>query len=111
MATHVQFEVEVKDVEYQQQAGKPWLARVYRPIGAGPFPTIVDVHGGAWNNGDRTNATTTHPPAAAAARSAAGTATTRVARAWPPGGPRAGAPPPRPPPAAAHPDSRWRPAP
>jgi len=55
MATHVQFEVEVKDVEYQQQAGKPWLARVYRPIGSGPFPTIVDVHGGAWNNGDRTN--------------------------------------------------------
>jgi acetyl esterase len=57
MATHVQFEVEVKDVEYQQQAGKPWLARVYRPVGAGPFPTVVDVHGGAWNNGDRTNDT------------------------------------------------------
>jgi acetyl esterase len=57
MATHVQFEVEVKDVEYQQQAGKAWLARVYRPVGAGPFPTLVDVHGGAWNNGDRTNDT------------------------------------------------------
>src|SRR2546423_15284274 len=57
MATEVRFEVEVKDVEYQQQAGKPWLARVYRPIGTGPFPTVVDVHGGAWNNGDRTNDT------------------------------------------------------
>jgi len=57
MATHIQFEVEVKDVEYQQQAGKAWLARVYRPVGAGPFPTVVDVHGGAWNNGDRTNDT------------------------------------------------------
>ncbi len=57
MATEVSFEVEVKDVEYQQQAGKPWLARVYRPIGNGPFPSIVDVHGGAWNNGDRTNDT------------------------------------------------------
>src|SRR3984893_17105792 len=57
MATHVQFEVEVKDVEYQQLAGKPWLARVYRPNGPGPFPTVVDVHGGAWNNGDRTNDT------------------------------------------------------
>jgi acetyl esterase len=57
MATHVQFEVEVEDVEYQQQAGKAWLARVYRPVGAGPFPTLVDVHGGAWNNGDRTNDT------------------------------------------------------
>jgi acetyl esterase len=57
MATHVQFEVEVKDVEYQQLAGKPWLARVYRPGGPGPFPTVVDVHGGAWNNGDRLNDT------------------------------------------------------
>jgi acetyl esterase/lipase len=55
MATHVQFEVEVKDVEYQQLAGQSWLARVYRPQGPGPFPTIVDVHGGAWNNGDRLN--------------------------------------------------------
>src|SRR5713226_4975688 len=57
MATHVQFEVEVKDVEYQQLAGQSWLARVYRPNGPGPFPTIVDVHGGAWNNGDRLNDT------------------------------------------------------
>jgi acetyl esterase len=57
MATHVQFEVEVRDVEYQRQAGKPWLARVYRPVGTGPFPTVVDVHGGAWTRGDRTNDT------------------------------------------------------
>src|SRR5579859_963531 len=55
MATNVELEVDVKDVEYQQQAGQPWLARVYRPIGTGPFPTVVDVHGGAWNNGDRLN--------------------------------------------------------
>jgi acetyl esterase/lipase len=57
MATTVAFEVDVKDVEYQHFDGAPWLARVYRPIGTGPFPTIVDVHGGAWNNGDRTNDT------------------------------------------------------
>ena len=57
MATTVAFEVDVKDVEYQQLDGAPWLARVYRPVGVGPFPTIVDVHGGAWNNGDRTNDT------------------------------------------------------
>ena len=55
MATSVAFDVDVKDVEYQQLDGAPWLARVYRPVGVGPFPTIVDVHGGAWNNGDRTN--------------------------------------------------------
>jgi acetyl esterase/lipase len=57
MATTVAFDVDVKDVEYQQLDGAPWLARVYRPVGVGPFPTIVDVHGGAWNNGDRTNDT------------------------------------------------------
>jgi acetyl esterase len=50
-----EFEVDVRDVEYQNQSGKPWLARIYQPKGTGPFPTIVDVHGGAWHNGDRTN--------------------------------------------------------
>jgi len=55
MATTVAFDVDVKDVAYQQLDGAPWLARVYRPVGVGPFPTIVDVHGGAWNHGDRTN--------------------------------------------------------
>ena len=55
MITNDEFEVVVRDVEYQQQAGKAWLARIYQPKGTGPFPTIVDVHGGAWHNGDRTN--------------------------------------------------------
>src|SRR5258708_15345307 len=57
MATNVEFEVDVKDVEYQRQGEQPWLARVYRPVGTGPFPTVVDVHGGAWNNGDPLNDT------------------------------------------------------
>jgi acetyl esterase/lipase len=55
MANNNQFEVDERDVEYQNLAGKPWLARIYQPKGTGPFPTIVDVHGGAWHNGDRTN--------------------------------------------------------
>ena len=55
MATEQAFEVDVRDVEYQQQDGKPWLARVYQPKGPGPFPAMVDVHGGAWHNGDRMN--------------------------------------------------------
>jgi acetyl esterase len=50
-----ELEVDVRDVEYQSLAGKPWLVRIYQPKGTGPFPTIVDVHGGAWHNGDRTN--------------------------------------------------------
>jgi acetyl esterase len=49
------YEVKEWDVEYQRQAGKAWLLRVYQPQGAGPFPSILDVHGGAWHNGDRIN--------------------------------------------------------
>jgi acetyl esterase len=55
MINTVEYEVVLRDIEYQRQAGKPWLARIYQPKGTGPFPTIVDVHGGAWHNGDRTN--------------------------------------------------------
>ncbi|HEX2929179.1 MAG TPA: alpha/beta hydrolase [Candidatus Binatia bacterium] len=55
MKTNDQFEVEERDVEYQRLAGKPWLARIYQPKGSGPFPSIIDVHGGAWHNGDRLN--------------------------------------------------------
>ena len=55
MVNNDELEVDVRDVEYQQQAGKAWLARIYQPKGKGPFPAIVDVHGGAWHNGDRTN--------------------------------------------------------
>ena len=53
METNGKFEIDERDLEYQNLAGKPWLARVYQPKGSGPFPTIVDVHGGAWHNGDR----------------------------------------------------------
>src|SRR5215472_9714722 len=49
-ATH---DITVEDVEVQKQAGRPILARLYRPRGAGPFPTLIDIHGGAWVRGDR----------------------------------------------------------
>lgn len=54
MATQIDYEVEVEDVEYQRLDGTPWLARIYRPKGT-PVATLVDVHGGAWVNGDRKN--------------------------------------------------------
>jgi len=55
MVNNNEYEVGERDVEYQQQGGRPWLARIYQPKGTGRFPTIVDVHGGAWHNGDRAN--------------------------------------------------------
>src|SRR5215469_8622057 len=44
----------VKDIVYHRD-DKPRLARLYRPAGSGPFPAVLQVHGGAWNNKDRTD--------------------------------------------------------
>jgi acetyl esterase/lipase len=45
----------VEDRIYQQTPAGPLLARVYRPDGPGPFPAVLEVHGGAWTSGDRFN--------------------------------------------------------
>lgn len=42
-----------EDVEYRRVGGQSLLARIYRPAGAGPFPAVVSIHGGAWTSGDR----------------------------------------------------------
>jgi acetyl esterase/lipase len=47
-------DVTVSEVELRRNAaGRMLMARIYRPAGAGPFPTLLDLHGGAWNNKDR----------------------------------------------------------
>jgi len=43
----------VEDVEYTRHGGTPLLARLYRPQGTGPFPIMVELHGGAWCRSDR----------------------------------------------------------
>src|SRR5262249_59594090 len=53
--TQTRPEIRVEDVEYQRQGGKALLARLYRPAGTGPFPAVVQVHGGAWTSKDRTD--------------------------------------------------------
>ena len=50
-----QYELKTFDVEYRQADGEPLLAKVYQPQGDGPFPAMIDVHGGAWNFGSRIN--------------------------------------------------------
>ena len=48
------FEIKVSEVEFRRNAaGRMLMARIYRPDGAGPFPTMLDLHGGAWNGKDR----------------------------------------------------------
>ena len=49
------YEFLVKDIVYHRDGGKERLARLYQPAGAGPFPAVLQVHGGAWNNKDRTD--------------------------------------------------------
>src|SRR5438270_550959 len=55
VAVEARYRIEIRDLEYQRCGDEPMLARLYRPIGAGPFPALVDVHGGAWASGDRLN--------------------------------------------------------
>ena len=45
----------IEDIEYLHHDGKPLLLRLYRPNGTGPFPLLVDLHGGAWCGQDRTS--------------------------------------------------------
>src|SRR5260370_14601511 len=44
---------DVEDVEYLRHGDKPLLARVFKPRGEGPFPALVESHGGAWCLQDR----------------------------------------------------------
>ena len=48
-------EVRTHEVEYQPRGAIDFKATIYQPAGAGPFPAIVDVHGGAYHIGDRLN--------------------------------------------------------
>jgi acetyl esterase/lipase len=48
-------EFHAEDIEYQRHDGEPMLARLYQPAGPGPFPAVLEVHGGAWTGGDRFN--------------------------------------------------------
>ena len=48
------YEIKVWDVEYRRDPIRTLMARVYQPQGEGPFPVLLDVHGGAWNDQDRT---------------------------------------------------------
>lgn len=50
---NARLDIDVKEVEYRRSPSRSLIARVYAPKGDGPFPTLLDLHGGAWNNKDR----------------------------------------------------------
>src|SRR5215472_13994675 len=48
------FDLAVSEVELRRNsAGRMLMARIYQPKGPGPFPTVLDLHGGAWNGKNR----------------------------------------------------------
>ena len=48
-----QFEIKEWDVECRRTPKRTLMARIYQPQGPGPFPTLLDLHGGAWHDKDR----------------------------------------------------------
>jgi len=47
-------DLKMTETEFRRAvSGRMLMARVYQPQGVGPFPTLLDLHGGAWNNKDR----------------------------------------------------------
>jgi acetyl esterase len=55
ISTPTTHDIDIEDVEYLRHDDKPLLARLYRPRGDGPFPIMVELHGGAWCRGNRLN--------------------------------------------------------
>lgn len=43
-----------EDFDYLRHGDTALKLRLFRPAGDGPFPVVVDLHGGAWNKGDLT---------------------------------------------------------
>jgi acetyl esterase len=60
----MRYDINVEDVEYGRPGGTPLLMRLYRPQGAGPFPIMVELHGGAWCRSDRLADVVIHEPLA-----------------------------------------------
>ena len=52
------FEIKVSEVPFRKnEQGRQLMARIYQPVSsnmsAGPFPVVLDLHGGAWQRKDR----------------------------------------------------------
>ena len=48
-------EIVLEELEYLRHGAAPLFATVVRPAGEGPFPAVVEIHGGGWVGGSRTD--------------------------------------------------------
>jgi acetyl esterase/lipase len=55
ISTQTTYAVDIEDVEYLRHGDQPLLARLFKPRGSGPFPLMLELHGGAWVRGNRLN--------------------------------------------------------
>ena len=51
----MQIEISMDEIEYLKRCDEGLRLQFHRPAGDGPFPLLVDVHGGAWTRGDMTD--------------------------------------------------------
>jgi acetyl esterase/lipase len=49
------YDVDIEEIEFLCHGQTPYMARVFRPRGPGPFPAVIEAHGGAWCEGNRAN--------------------------------------------------------
>jgi acetyl esterase/lipase len=49
------YDVITENVELRRDDSGTWNATIYKPDVVGIFPGLIDVHGGAWNRGERLN--------------------------------------------------------
>jgi len=48
------YDIEIWEEDFRQAPARMLLARIWRPVGDGPFPVLLDLHGGAWASKNRT---------------------------------------------------------
>jgi acetyl esterase/lipase len=50
---NARYQVKIWEEDFRQIPERMLLARIYQPQGDGPFPVLLDLHGGAWTFKDR----------------------------------------------------------
>ena len=58
LAAKTDTKLDMEDVEFPRHGDDKLQVRIVRPAGAGPFPCLVEMHGGVWTENDRTRSST-----------------------------------------------------